>query len=172
MCTGETDALGRQILCGQQTSFGWVCVFFGQLYLEERWRYRVANTEQKPYLYRSISAKEPYNLRPFPQKSPIINSSFAERDPQLQASCAPSPLCNCVFEVLASRSYSEERCDSEKRCALKKRSAAQELRIALLLNTRVVKCKYHVSQKCNESNDEVQWYHVLLSLQFYFTARL
>jgi len=163
---GETDVWGRQTLFGRQSSFGWVCVFFGQLCLKERWTFRVANTQQKPYLYLAISAKETYNLRPFPQKSPILNSSVAERDLQLQASCAPLPLCSCVFKFLASTSYSEERFDWEKRCALKKRSARQELRIALLPNTRVVKCKYHVSQKCNESNDDVQWYHILLSLIF------
>jgi len=35
--------------------------------------------------------------------------------------------------------------------------------IALWPNTRVVKCKYCVSQKRNEANDKDQWYSVLLT---------
>ena len=35
--------------------------------------------------------------------------------------------------------------------------------IALWPNTRIVKCKYFVSQKRNEANDKVQWYNILLT---------
>jgi len=38
--------------------------------------------------------------------------------------------------------------------------------IALWLNTRVVKCKYCVSQKRYEANDKIQWYNVLLTFIF------
>ena len=35
--------------------------------------------------------------------------------------------------------------------------------IALWSNTRVVKCKYHVSQKQNWFNSNSQWYNILLT---------
>jgi len=44
--------------------------------------------------------------------------------------------------------------------------------ITLCPNTRVVKCKYSVSQKRNEANDKVQRYNVLLTFIFEFAARL
>ena len=43
--------------------------------------------------------------------------------------------------------------------------------IALWPNTRVVKCKYCVSQKRNEANNKNQWVNVLLTFIFKFTAR-
>jgi len=43
--------------------------------------------------------------------------------------------------------------------------------IALWPNTRVVKCKYCVSQKRNEANKKNQWVNVLLTFIFQFTAR-
>ena len=45
-------------------------------------------------------------------------------------------------------------------------------RTALWPNTRVVKCKYYVSQKQNGSNIETHWYCILLTFIFKFTARL
>jgi len=44
--------------------------------------------------------------------------------------------------------------------------------IALWPNTRVVKCKYCVSQKQNGFNNNVQWYIILLTFILKFTARL
>ena len=44
--------------------------------------------------------------------------------------------------------------------------------IALWPNTRVVKCKYCVSQKQNEFNDNIDWYSILLTFIYKFTARL
>jgi len=38
--------------------------------------------------------------------------------------------------------------------------------IALWPNTRVVKCKYYVSQKQNGFNDKIHWYSILLTLVF------
>jgi len=43
--------------------------------------------------------------------------------------------------------------------------------IALWPNTRVVKCKYCVSQQQNEANNKTQWFNVLHTLIFKFTAR-
>ena len=43
--------------------------------------------------------------------------------------------------------------------------------IALWPNKRVVKCKYYVSQKQNGFNNKIQWYNILLTLEFKFTAR-
>jgi len=42
-----------------------------------------------PYLYRSLSTKEPYFLL----KSPVIGGSFAERDLQLEATYVSLPTC-------------------------------------------------------------------------------
>ena len=39
-------------------------------------------------------------------------------------------------------------------------------------NTRVVKCKYYVSQKQNGFNNKIQWYSILLTFIFKFTARI
>jgi len=44
--------------------------------------------------------------------------------------------------------------------------------IAQWPNTRVVKCKYCVSQKQNGFNNKIQWYSILLTFIFKFTARL
>ena len=44
--------------------------------------------------------------------------------------------------------------------------------IALWANTRVVKCKYYVSQKQNGCNDKIHLYSILLTFIFKFTARL
>jgi len=44
--------------------------------------------------------------------------------------------------------------------------------IALWTNTRVVKCKYYVSQKQNGLNNKIYWYSILLTFIFKFTARL
>jgi len=44
--------------------------------------------------------------------------------------------------------------------------------IALWPNTRVVKCKYYVSQKQNGFNNKIHWYSILLNFIFKFTARL
>jgi len=44
--------------------------------------------------------------------------------------------------------------------------------IALWPNTRVVTCKYCVSQKQNGFIDNSQWYNILITLLFVFTARL
>ena len=44
--------------------------------------------------------------------------------------------------------------------------------IALWLNTRVVKCKYSVSQKQNGFNNKVHWYNILLTFIPKFTVRL
>ena len=44
--------------------------------------------------------------------------------------------------------------------------------IALWPNTRVVKCKYYVSQKQNGFNDKIHSYSTLLTFIFKFTARL
>ena len=44
--------------------------------------------------------------------------------------------------------------------------------IALWPNTRVVKCKYYVSQKQNRFINKIPWYSILLTLIFKFTARL
>jgi len=44
--------------------------------------------------------------------------------------------------------------------------------IALWPNTRVVKCKYYVSQKQNGFNNKFHWYSILLTFIFKFTARL
>ena len=38
--------------------------------------------------------------------------------------------------------------------------------IALWPNTRVVKCKYYVSQKQNGFNNKIQWYNILLTCIF------
>ena len=44
--------------------------------------------------------------------------------------------------------------------------------IALWSNTRVVKCKYYVSQKQNGFNNKICSYSILLTFIFKFTARL
>ena len=44
--------------------------------------------------------------------------------------------------------------------------------IALWSSTRVVKCKYDVSQKQNDLNDKNQWYNILLTCIYQFIARL
>jgi len=44
--------------------------------------------------------------------------------------------------------------------------------IALWPNTRVVKCKYYVSQKQNGFNNKIHWYSILLTFIFKFTERL
>ena len=44
--------------------------------------------------------------------------------------------------------------------------------IALWSNTRVVKCKYYVSQKQNEFNNKIHWYNTLLTFIYKFTAGL
>jgi len=44
--------------------------------------------------------------------------------------------------------------------------------IALKPNARVVKCKYHVSQKQDGFNNKNQWYNILLTFIFELTARL
>ena len=44
--------------------------------------------------------------------------------------------------------------------------------IALWPNTRVVKCKYSVSQKQNGFNNKVHWYNILLIFISKFTDRL
>ena len=44
--------------------------------------------------------------------------------------------------------------------------------IALWPNTRVVKCKYYVSQKQNEFNNKIHWYNSLLTFKYKFTAGL
>ena len=44
--------------------------------------------------------------------------------------------------------------------------------IALWPNTRIVKCKYYVSQKPNRFNNKIHWYSILLTFIFKFTARL
>jgi len=44
--------------------------------------------------------------------------------------------------------------------------------IALLPNTRVVKCKYYVSQKTNGFNDQIHLYSILPTVIFKFTATL
>ena len=44
--------------------------------------------------------------------------------------------------------------------------------LALWPNTRVVNCKYYVSQKLNRFNNQVYSYSILLSFIFEFTARL
>ena len=42
--------------------------------------------------------------------------------------------------------------------------------IALWPNTRVVKCKYYVSQKQNGFNNKIHWYSILLTFIHKFTA--
>ena len=44
--------------------------------------------------------------------------------------------------------------------------------IALWPNTRVVKCKYYVSQKQNVFNNKIHWYSIFLTFVFKFTAKL
>jgi len=44
--------------------------------------------------------------------------------------------------------------------------------VALWPNTRVVKCKYYVSQKQNGFNNKIHWYSILLTFVFEFTAKL
>ena len=44
--------------------------------------------------------------------------------------------------------------------------------IALWPNTRVVKCKYYVSQKQNGCNNQIHWYSILLTFIFKFKASL
>ena len=44
--------------------------------------------------------------------------------------------------------------------------------IALWSNKRVVKYKYCVSQKQNGFDNKIQWYNILLTFIFQFTARL
>jgi len=44
--------------------------------------------------------------------------------------------------------------------------------ITLWPNTRVVKCKYYVSQKKNGFNNKIHWYSILLTFVSKFTARL
>jgi len=44
--------------------------------------------------------------------------------------------------------------------------------IALGPNTRVVKCKYYVSQKQNGFNNKIQWYSILLTFISKFTTGL
>ena len=44
--------------------------------------------------------------------------------------------------------------------------------IALWPNTRVVKCKYCVSQKQNGFNNKIHWYSILLTFIFKFAERL
>ena len=44
--------------------------------------------------------------------------------------------------------------------------------IALWPNTRVVKCKYYVSQNQNGFNNKIHWYGILLTFMSRFTARL
>ena len=44
--------------------------------------------------------------------------------------------------------------------------------IALWPNTRVVKCKYSVSQKQNGLNNMYHWYNILLTFISKFTDRL
>jgi len=44
--------------------------------------------------------------------------------------------------------------------------------IALWLNTSVVKCKYHASQKQIGFNNKIHWYSILLIFISKFTARL
>ena len=44
--------------------------------------------------------------------------------------------------------------------------------IALWPNTRVVKCKYSVSQKQNGFNNRVHWYNILLTFIYQFMDRL
>jgi len=41
--------------------------------------------------------------------------------------------------------------------------------IALWPNTRIVKCKYIVSQKQNGFNNKIHWYSILLTFMFKFT---
>ena len=72
---------------------------------------------------------------------------------------------------LVKSKYAEPRlaCDT-----LNSHSAEQPPKnevIALWLNTHVVKCKYCVSQKRNEANNKNQWFNVLLTFIFKFTAR-
>ena len=42
--------------------------------------------------------------------------------------------------------------------------------IALWPNTRVVNCKYYVSQKRNGFNNKIHWYNILLTFIFKFTG--
>jgi len=44
--------------------------------------------------------------------------------------------------------------------------------IALWPNTRVIKCKYYVSQKQIGFNNKIHWYSILLTFIFKFKARL
>jgi len=44
--------------------------------------------------------------------------------------------------------------------------------IELWSNTRVVKCKYDVSQKQNGFDHEIQWYSIFLTFMFKFSTRL
>jgi len=44
--------------------------------------------------------------------------------------------------------------------------------IALSPNTRVVKCKYCISQKRKQDNDKIQWYNISVIFIIQFTARL
>ena len=82
-----------------------------RLYVCAQW-YWVAKRQRIPYLYRSLSAKEPYD---YWQKSPMIVDSSAERDLQVSVSYASLPPCRMERGKRGERKGKRRRKIEERR---------------------------------------------------------